>query len=93
MRTLVDHFRNITVAGYYISTIAQRASLSRQRKAMERSEKATSSHSTAQPIADYHAYRKYSEYLLQIPPYSGPAAVVPLYKHPSHDSNVSLTCC
>ena len=42
----------------YISTIAHRASLSRQRKATERSENVTS-----RPIIHYHAYRKYTECL------------------------------
>ena len=65
MWALVDHFRNATVVGFkdqdnYISTVAHHASLSRQRKAtaMERSENATSSRSTAGawPInMHYHA--------------------------------------
>ena len=52
----------------YISIVAHCASHSRQRKATERSENATS-----RPITHYHVYRKYTE---RIPPYSGPAAVV-----------------
>ena len=48
---------------YYISTVANRASLSHQCKATERSENAISSHSKAWPITDYHAYRKYTECL------------------------------
>ena len=42
MQTLVDRFRNATVARFkeraYISTVAHRASLSRQRKATERAD-------------------------------------------------------
>ena len=53
---------------HYISTVAHRASHSRQREVTERSENATS-----RPITHYHAYWKYTERVL---PYSGPAAVV-----------------
>ena len=64
---LVDRFRNTTAADskteHYISTIAHRTSPSHQSKATERSENATSSHSTAQPITGYHAYWKYTECL------------------------------
>jgi len=63
MGTLVDHFRNATVADsnteHNISTFAHRASLSHQHKATERSENATSSR--VQPITHYHAYQKYTD--------------------------------
>ena len=72
---------------HYISTIAHCASLTCQRKATERSENARCS--KAQAITDYHNYRNYTECLQQILPYSGPAVVV-LYKHHSHDSQVPL---
>ena len=73
---------------HYISTIAHRASLSRQRKATERSENAR--RSTAQPITDYHAYRKYTEWLYTDTSVFRTRSGGPLYKHHSHDSRVPL---
>ena len=63
MQMLVDNFCNTSVARFHISTAAHRASLSCQRKAMERSENATSSRSTAWPTTYYHAYWKCNAYM------------------------------
>ena len=73
---------------HYISTIAHHGSLSHERKATKRSEDVTSLRSIAQLITDYHAYTE----CMQIPPYSGPTAVV-LYilKHHSHNSSLLLS--
>ena len=72
MRTLVNRFRNatvtITIYLAYISTVAHRASLSSQRKATERSEMRLADRSHILPRLP-EVYR--------MPPYSGPAAVVP----------------
>ena len=61
---------------HYISTIAHCGSLSRQCKATERSENATSLRSAAQPINDYHASPTESIPNADTSAHSGPAVVV-----------------
>ena len=61
---------------HYLSTVADCASLSHQRKSTERSKNATSSCLTAQLIIQYHTYQKCNKCLEQIPPYSRATVVV-----------------
>ena len=61
--------------GHYITTVAHRASLSRQHTAMEGSTNATSSCSTARP-AEHTLPHIPEVYRMRIPPYSGHAVVV-----------------